>query len=583
DSLGETVARCHRAGAKVYLTLNTLVFEDELELAARSIIQAAEGGVDALIVQDPAVALMARKLAPTLELHASTQMTISSAEGARFAQRLGITRVVVPRELSVTEIADFAAHTTLELEVFVHGALCVSWSGQCLTSEAWSGRSANRGQCAQSCRMPYDLVLDGDLRHDEDLSYLLSPRDLAGFGALPSLLATGVHGLKIEGRQKSPQYVATATAGYRGWVDALLADPTARERLLAELPERLRDLSVSYSRGFSEGFLSGINHQTLVEGRFPKHRGLLLGRVEHVHQDAVIVRRESRPHELAAAPALIEPGQGVVFDQGDPEDKQEPGGPVFRVEETKEGLRLGFGHPGPDLDRVRPGDRVWITSDPKLAREQRRHVEGDEPHGRNPIRLRVSGSEGVAMTVEATTDRHESVTLSSQSALAPARGVGLDEALLREKLGSFGGTPFRVGELDQSAFAPGLHLPVSELKALRRGLTEGLESKMRCRGHAISDLPIAGLIGGLRRDANRAPANQRLLHDDLRIVPLIRSMEQLEAVIELGLPEVEIDWMELVGLSRAVTRARAAGLQTTIASLRVQKPGEDGFGSALEQ
>ena len=219
--LAATVARVHRAGARAYVTLNTLVFEPELPALESVLRQIAASGVDALIVQDPAVCLLARAICPELELHASTQMTIAEPAAAPFATDLGVTRIVVPRELSVAEIRRFAAGTDAELEVFVHGALCVSWSGQCLTSEAWGGRSANRGQCAQSCRMPYELVVDGTLRPLGDVRYLLSPKDLAGARAVPELLDVGVHGLKIEGRQKGAQYVATATGGYRRWVDGL--------------------------------------------------------------------------------------------------------------------------------------------------------------------------------------------------------------------------------------------------------------------------------------------------------------------------------------------------------------------------
>ncbi|MBZ0153882.1 MAG: U32 family peptidase, partial [Planctomycetes bacterium] len=272
-TLPAVVARIHRAGARAYVTLNTLVFEPELPAMERVLRAIAASGVDAVIVQDPAVCLLARLLCPELELHASTQMTIAEPAAAAFATALGVSRIVVPRELSIAEIERFAAATTAELEVFVHGALCVSWSGQCLTSEAWGGRSANRGQCAQSCRMPYELVVDGELRPLGDVRYLLSPKDLAGARAVPELLRLGVHGLKIEGRQKGPVYVATATGGYRRWVDALTsgADAKAAERRLAQ---DLLSMSLAYTRGFGDGFLGGSDHQTLVEGRFPKHRGV---------------------------------------------------------------------------------------------------------------------------------------------------------------------------------------------------------------------------------------------------------------------------------------------------------------------
>lgn len=580
--LAETIRGIHRAGARAYITLNTLVFEPELAEVARILRGVAEAGADAIIVQDPAVALLARAIAPTLEVHASTQMTVSSAGGARFAKDLGATRFVVPRELSVDEIRKLSTQTDLELEVFVHGALCVSWSGQCLTSEAWGGRSANRGQCAQSCRMPYSLVVDGETKDLGDVQYLLSPKDLAGVRAVPELVDIGVHGLKIEGRQKGPQYVATATAGYRRWVD---------DHDEAQLADDLRAMSLSYTRGFGDGFLVGSDHQTLVEGRFPKHRGLLLGRVTKVSRAEVHVVADDRPwtgalasgtrerprgatkvslpilggsSDAASGPRIEAPepraGMGVVFDAGHPEDKNEPGGPIFRVSKSGGTTVLGFGDPGPDLSRVSVGDKVWITRDPTLARATEKLVE--QPiDGRLPLALRVTGDAGKPLVIEATSRRLRARIESSPLAAASARG--LDVALLEEKLGALGGTPFRLASIDASGLAAGLHLPVSELKSLRRSLVAALEPQL-AGGHAIASAHV---------EIVDVPP----LNESPQLIPLCRSDEQLDAAIAEGVAEVELDWMELVGLSRAAERARAAGLKVTLAMLRVEKPGEEGI------
>ncbi|HEU4418193.1 MAG TPA: U32 family peptidase, partial [Planctomycetota bacterium] len=587
------MARIHRAGARAYVTLNTLVFEPELPAMERVLRHLAVAGVDALIVQDPAVCLLARAVCPGLELHASTQMTIAEPAAAAFAQALGITRIVVPRELSVVEIAQFAAGTDLELEVFVHGALCVSWSGQCLTSEAWGGRSANRGQCAQSCRMPYELVVDGERRPLGDVAYLLSPKDLAGARAVPELLAVPVHGLKIEGRQKGPQYVATATGGYRRWVDALASgsDRKAAERQLAQ---DLLAMSLSYSRGFSDGFLGGSDHQMLVEGRFPKHRGVYVGRVVRVARDAVFVRSDpgrrwtgglamdARPAGPAGegsaplptpgepAPLVLRPGMGVVFDQGDPEDKNEPGGAVFFVETHGDELRLGFGEPGPDLSRVRVGDRVFATSDPGLAvavARELRDLEA-EPEGRNAVDLSVQGRPGQPLAVQATC-RGYTAKATTASALQPARGAGLDATLLAAKVGAFGGTPFRLRDLDAKGLTAGLHVPASELKELRRALVAALLPQLE-RG-PVRTVAAEPAIARVRAACGVKP----LAGSAASIVPLVRSEEQLEAVIAEGCREVELDWMEFTGLGQAVERARTAGRAVTIATTRIGKPGEE--------
>jgi len=620
ETLPATVARIHRAGARAYLALNTLIFEGELGFVERVVRHAAECGVDALIVQDPAVAVIARALCPALAVHASTQMTISSPEGARFAKSLGATRVVVPRELSVDEIRRFAEGTDIELEVFIHGALCVAWSGQCLSSSTWSGRSANRGECAQSCRLPYELVVDGETRDLGEVAYLLSPKDLAGLRAVEDLADIGVHGLKIEGRQKSATYVFTATGTYRRFVDVVARGAAAEGE--AQARADLLRASLAYTRGFSDGFLGGSDHQTLVEGRFPKHRGVLLGSVTRVVPGAVIVEPApaGRPWTGALAgeaprtgptgvpaaalqgfggaggasegpqPALLEPraGMGVVFDAGEPEDKSEPGGPIFRVEDLGRGSwRLGFGQPGPDLTRVAPGQRVWVTSDPSLARETEKVVGAGEPEGRIGVRLTVTGNAGEPLAAAFVSTRGSDalaprVEGRSASALAPATGGGLNKTLLREKLGALGGTPFRLEALDASGLAPGLHLPVSELKALRRTLVEalgGLVERGPTREVLGSDVlePLRSAAQAGRASAPPTP----LASQEALLLPLCREAEQLEAVIEAGCTEVELDWMELVGLQRAVTRAREAGLKVTLATVRVQKPGEEGYDSRL--
>ncbi|MCP3061967.1 DUF3656 domain-containing protein [Myxococcus sp. K38C18041901] len=598
--LPETLALVHRAGARAYLTLNTLVFEPELPVVEDILRRVAAAGVDALIVQDPAVALVARAVCPQMEVHASTQMTISSAEGARFARGLGATRVVVPRELSVAEIARLASETDIELEVFIHGALCMSWSGQCLTSEAWGGRSANRGQCAQSCRLPYDLVVDGETKDLGDVRYLLSPKDLAGVMAVPKLVEVGVHSLKIEGRQKGPQYVATAVRGYRRWVDGV----SAGHGDTGALRKDLADMTLSYSRGFSHGFFAGSDHQTLVEGRFPKHRGAFLGVVESVHgRDVRVVEdpkgrpwtgalgadtRPGAPQGKVSSPLETEspvaaelsprPGMGVVFDDGHPEDKHEAGGPLFRVERKGHGWVLGFGNPGPDMSRVAAGQRVWVTSDPALVKQTEELLAQGEPEGRVPLTLTVSGSAGTPLVVTGTARGGHVATASSTTPLSQARAGGLDAALLKDKLAALGGTPFHLAELEVSALETGLHLPVSELKALRRSLvTELTESVSRGLPRTVREASVLDEVRGSARERVVA----RPVVEGARLLPLCRTDEQLEAVIAAGLAEVELDWMELVGLQRAVERAKSAGLKVTIATVRVQKPGEEGYDARI--
>src|SRR5256885_5778404 len=227
EDLGRVFDFWHRKGVQGFVTFNPLVFDSELPVAEQALSAIARAGADAILVQDLGALRLARAVCPDLPLHASTQMTVSSAEAARIAQELGVTRIVLPRELSIDEIRLFAEGTDLELECFVHGALCVSWSGQCLTSEALQHRSANRGQCAQSCRMPYRLVVDGReqlARGDSQIDYLLSPRDLAAYDLLPELIDAGVSCFQIEGRMKGPEYVANVVDKNHRALDAALEE-----------------------------------------------------------------------------------------------------------------------------------------------------------------------------------------------------------------------------------------------------------------------------------------------------------------------------------------------------------------------
>ena len=218
QELPEVMRTLHQRGVKGYVTFNSLVFDHELHEAARTLAAIAEAGADAIIVQDLGVLKLARQIAPDLQIHGSTQMSVTSADGVRLAQRLGVCRVTLARELSLDEIRAIRAETACELEIFVHGALCVAYSGQCFSSEAWGGRSANRGQCAQACRLPYELIVDG---HEPlgDARYLLSPGDLYALHQIPEIVQIGLSALKIEGRYKDADYVALTTRAYRKAVD----------------------------------------------------------------------------------------------------------------------------------------------------------------------------------------------------------------------------------------------------------------------------------------------------------------------------------------------------------------------------
>jgi len=555
-------------GVKGFVTFNTLVFDRELPVAEAALADIARAGADAILVQDLGIARLAHEVCPELPLHASTQMTVSSAEAAAIAKSLGVTRVVLPRELSIDEIRTMAMGTDLELECFVHGALCVSWSGQCLTSEALQHRSANRGQCAQSCRMPYDLVVDGKVetaRGDEQLKYLLSPRDLAAYDLLPQLIDAGVCCFKIEGRMKGPEYVANAVDKYRRALDAALEH---RPYPLQKRDEE--ELRYSFSRSFSHGFFRGSDHQALVHGLYPGHRGVLVGRVEEVHARAgrVVVRAEPDAPELKA-------GDRILFDQGKPED-DEPRGGLHACDVVAPGLlRMLFGGPDQgslDLRLVKAGDVVWKAKDAEVTRKMKRVAARERKVG---LTLSVRGAAGTALIVTARDDLGRAARVESAMPLQLARVNPLHEGLVREKLCAFGETGFELRRLELE-LEGALAMPPSELKRLRRAVVQALVG-------SPPPQPARHVRTGLDPDAVVAPLSANGSPGAPKLIPLLRTLGQVDVALRLGFDELQLDFMELVGLGVAVERARARGAKVIVATPRVQKPGEEGYDRRFER
>jgi putative protease len=555
SELPEAMRTLHRRGVRGYVTFNTLVFEHELAEAARAIGSIAEAGVDAIIVQDIGVLKLARQIAPGLELHASTQTSITSAEGVEFALAQGAQRVTLARELSLDEVAAIYAKTKADLEIFVHGALCVAYSGQCFSSEAWGGRSANRGQCAQACRLPYEMLVDGEPKPLADARYLLSPGDLSALRHVPGIIAAGVSCMKIEGRYKDSYYVALTTRAYRQAVDDAWA---GRESSIT--PRQELELEQVYSRGLGPYFISGVNHQKVVNGRSPRHRGVHIGAVAAV-QDASVYVEPAAAHEIAPLKA----GDGVVFDAADwrsPQEDEE-GGRVYQATPRLDGtLELSFANNAVNFRRIRAGDLVWRTHDPELDRVVRPFLHPAAPVSKQPLTVHAAARENGPLDTRWTLSSGLSVTVESPSALGAAQNRGLTEEMLKEQLGRLGNTPYELAglsaEITGSVFAP-----VSLLNRMRREAVEKLE--------ALQSRPSTRLIHpapDLRREARPPVAAASQLH------VLIRNPEQIEASIAARADSVTLDYLDLYGLRPSVERVKAAGVEVRVASPRILKPGE---------
>jgi len=545
DELPDVVAFLHNHGVRAYVALNVLIFTDELPDAVAELRSLHDAGVDAVIIQDVGLAEISRRMFPGLPVHASTQMTITSPEGVRFAEALGVRQVVLARELSLRELEKFPP--VLPLEVFVHGALCVAYSGQCLTSEALGRRSANRGECAQACRMPYELIVDGALRDLGDRRYLLSPQDLAAVREIPDLLARGVVSFKIEGRLKSPEYVAAVTSVYRKALDAALghrANPVTAD-------EQYR-LEMTFSRGLYSGWIHGVNHQELVGARFGKKRGAFVGRVTRSEKDHV---------EIDGRAIHLKPGDGVVFDTGG-DTETEQGGRIFEIK----GARLFFEHNKLDFSAIPPGTRVWKTDDPALDRELRKSFAGKLPSrqaGKDALDFTVCGSAGHPLTIECC-----GVLLSSTIPLQAALNRPLTTDSIAAQLGKLAETPFVLGKII-NRLEGAVILPVSELNRLRREMIARLLDT-KCSEPVIS-----------LQDILPAPAPPTAASPSLMV--LCRSHEQLLAALDAGIREIAVDYEDIRRYKDAVAAVRAAGsAEIFLATPRIQKAGEEGFFKLIE-
>jgi putative protease len=559
SELPEAMRALHRRGVRGYLTFNTLVFEHELAEAARAIGAIAEAGVDAIIVQDIGVLRLARQICPDLELHASTQTSITSAEGVEFVLAQGAQRVTLARELSLEEVAAIYAKTQADLEIFVHGALCVAYSGQCFSSEAWGGRSANRGQCAQACRLPYEMLVDGEPKPLADARYLLSPGDLSALRHVPQIVAAGVRCMKIEGRYKDADYVALTTRAYRQAVDDAWAG-----RALSITPRQQLELEQVYSRGLGPYFISGVNHQTVVNGRSPRHRGVHIGTVAAV-RDASVYVGPAAAHEIAPLKA----GDGVVFDAADwrsPQEDEE-GGRVYQATPRLDGtLELSFANNAVNFRRIRPGDVLWRTHDPELDRAVRPFLQPAAPVARQPLTVHATAAEKQPLHTRWSLPNGLSVTVESPAALSAADNRGLTEAMLEEQLGRLGNTPYELAELT-AEITGSVFAPVSLLNRMRREAVEKLE--------ALQSRPLTRLIHptpDLQRETRRPELAGQPAAPQLHL--LIRSPEQIEAAIAAQPDSITLDYLDLYGLRSSVERVTAAGVQVRVASPRILKPGE---------
>ena len=538
DELEQACLIAHERGARIYLTLNVLIKPAELADALLYLGECIDRGIDAAIVQDIGLVRAIQRAYPTFEVHGSTQMTVHDASGARVMARLGIDRVVLARENTLEDIRSIReAVPGLGLETFIHGALCISYSGQCYMSGMISERSANRGSCAQSCRKDY-LLHDAATGAELDRGYLISARDLGAWEHLPAIVEAGVGCLKIEGRKKKPEFVATVTRGYRQFLkdlqQGIFTTPTVEE---------VQPLVQIFSRGFTGGMYGGRDGRHYITRTQPDNRGVELGVVVGSADGEVIIE--------VAAP--IEAGDGLGFEPP-------AGGHLESLGFTAGAVRTLAQQPGvwrqavTARQRVPIGWRVVRSSHAVLlerARASFAQVGRELLKRRTRLDVRCFGSAGSPLKAIVSTADSE-VVVRSEVALAPATSRALDIAQLREQFGRLGETPFALGDLDAAGLGAGLFLPVRELNRLRQAAVEELmvqrdwarESELETRRLLVEEVvravpmpPSFGEAGRGAASSAEAPTSAALP----RLVAEVWRIEDADAALAAGADEIVFD------------------------------------------
>jgi len=481
DGLGEVCRRIHLRDVRVYLTLNVVILPSELAEAVELVDAAWAAGIDAVIVQDLGLLATIRRLLPHVRVHSSTQVNAHNTPTVRALADLGASRVTLAREVSTEEIAGFVRDGGIEIESFVHGALCVCYSGQCLMSSLIGRRSANRGQCAQPCRLPYELVGAPGEVLDTPGAHLLSPKDLAGISVLPQLVDSGVAALKIEGRMKNPEYVALVTGVYRGALDRALAEPDT-----FEVREGERDvLAEAFSRGFSEAYLVSDRGNDMMSYRRPNNRGVLVGRVVKAEEGSALIAFEAPVDEADTIEFWTSAGRFA-----------QPAGRLTIDGESHVSVPAGVRASVVPEQRVSDGDRVFRVRNASLAAAARRTYGHGADAGTVELDFSVRLVSGEPLSVSVS-DEHGRSGAAAGQIVGPARTKAVTAEEVVEHVGRLGGTNYRIGgfELDLSA---GVGVGFSALHRVRREAIEAYEntrlSRWSARERTNPSLPRARAV-----------------------------------------------------------------------------------------
>ncbi|WP_321419806.1 DUF3656 domain-containing protein [uncultured Methanomethylovorans sp.] len=459
DELEQAIDYAHLRGVKVYVTVNTLIKDAEFHEAAQTLQNIASYGADAVIVQDMGLLSFLREFLPELPVHASTQMTVHNSESVRLLEGLGVKRIVLARELSLESIRSIRNNAQVELEVFIHGALCICYSGQCLFSSMIGGRSGNRGYCAQPCRKQYNLQKNGKEVKLQD-NFLLSPKDLNTSQILPHLIEAGVSSLKIEGRMKRPEYVAGVVSIYRQLLDRYAADPAG----YFVSKEELRTLEQLFNRGFTHAYLSGKPRIELMDHSVPYNRGVRVGTVKGQSRGGYASLKLSGPLNI---------GDGIGFsgeDLGESVTKMlYKGRPIVSANKD---MMVDL----PLSNDVSSGIQVYRTSDVSLLKAMERSFTSLSPVRKVPLRLRLTAIAGKNLKMEIKDSEDNIARIVSEYVVQPSQKNPTTKEDIEKQLLKLGNTVFYPASVDIVSSSD-IFIPIKELNNIRNITVQEMEKK----------------------------------------------------------------------------------------------------------
>ena len=526
EELIEAVKYAHIRDVRVFVTTNTLIKQDEIEDFVEYAKFLYDIDVDALIMQDIGVAMLIHELLPDFELHASTQMVAHSLEDVQYLESIGFKRVVLARELTVDEIKYICDNTNVDIEIFVHGALCVCYSGGCLMSSMIGNRSGNRGRCAQPCRQKYTMI---DISTGEEIhsngEYLLSTKDLNTIEDVDKIIETGVLSLKIEGRMKKPEYVATVINSYRNAIDEYQA--TKKVNISTETME---DLYTIFNRKFTKGLILGEVGEDVMNSNVPNNQGLYVGKV-------VDYNKKSKRLKIKLE-GTLKKGDGINLG----------GGTIGRIIKGKEIAQIGYKGETIELDFIgeaRKNQPVFKTSDTNLIDKAQKTYTQDKEFAKSLIDAEITIKLGEYPELKLIDKNNNSVTVKGDKLVEKALKVALGEEKIETQIKKLGNTPYELEDLKIN-LDEGVSMPISLINQMRREAIELLdEARIPVKDRAYKDSKIKYSPKKYAKDTN----------SNSKIRVKINNIEALKSIINLDVDMIYYE--DVATLEQAMAMATA--------------------------